>query len=1074
MESTWFNIAGPDKNPEDKPRLLSSGEIDNLVSFLPTVRCTDREARETANNSLKKFLREELTSVYIAPSQLSNFKTELINRFMDARIIPSENVGISTADALGESSTQVALNTFHVGGAATAALVGIEGLKSLIFAYQPKNKSTIIHLTTRPKNFDETLATRKDLEGVSIGNLIEMSRFEIGTLGELGTPDWYEYFEMMGYKLPSSNAETMIMRMPLKLSKLIYYKISMTDLYQNIIDHSYGNHQSPIVEIVFSPFHVATIDLHLIAGKVSTSNAGLQRFAEMSFFRHTAIPVFDMIYIKGVPIIKKAYPVSFAVWEKSHSVVRPLYENELEEAKKLFPDSKNGKNIWYVKLDLVLMDKSGIAGEELTGLLDSLGLRYNINRDIMYVYNPFFSNDDDNLSTFIRERKSGMPFIKDQEFIETKKNKHVANANIRIYYRDQKYYITYDPAYIKYVLFHMKKRGFEWNLSNSIQLWRVIEYDNKLGESIVTLSFEKQEEGKNRKADSVHGFELSRYPDGLSPNMNNETLNDLITFYGESDFKRMFVLSTGLETYIYFHNRYEKEVRFHLTEKGYSWDNSPVNFKATLGVDISRGEKTIPNLSYKKIRAIYHDKVKELLKENQYEWGDEIPFKISVNTPIFYTKTNDSGRDEDFERNIKLYPLIIPQDVSDKIIKKIRKSDEFTDSVHQKYKEYVKLKDSQLSGKDIVDQISPDDIDDIDRLIMTTVTKQIRKVSAAKFYDHWFLTTKDAPEKKFGIYDTLSNPLVDSTRTYNNSLSEITAVLGVEAAYSYFIKALKDLNSASGNYIDPRHILMIADFIFSRGKPNTIQFTGLARQPIGHISLITVERAMEVLRKLAFTGNSENINTVSAAISTGQPTPGGTGMISISDSPKAQEQLLQFTKNAGNIRAGTKESQEAINKAHKGVFENVNIEKEGALPEYAYKLGKTYDSLQTLIADVLTDEEDILNNLGSGDYPEVILQRPDFNIVLMEEPKSLDSILGKPKQETIRKQKPSLKEDPKTVPVDPNVARVRKRGKFIRIPDAADLPQLDFQRIFQPITPSAKGNEYVNIDDFYDQLSKKH
>lgn len=1011
MESVWYQTKG--SSTKNQPRRLLPNEIDYLLNNLPTVECGDSDARRVANDSIRKFLREQLTDVFLEPDSLEDFKDKIISSFEQARVAEGESAGDLTADALGESSTQVALNTFHVGGAATAVLVGIEGLKSLIFAYQPKNKSTVIHLTNPTRNFDETLDMRKYLEGVSIGDLIDGVNFEIDTFENLGRPDWYVYNEMIFDDIVIE-PNTMVMRINLKLDRLLYFEITMDELHQAITEAAYGEYDEPIVDIIYSPLPIATIDLILAKGKIQTENPSLQRFAEISFFRNTVIPVFNTLYIRGIATVDKVYPVSSAVWEKSFSIVRSMYDSEKEKLENIFPEPHNARifthNTWVVELNTRSMRNSGIQNKELYELLKSLGLVYVRSKDILYVHNPNKTTQkEESLSTFIRERKNGMPFIKDSNILDVKVNKYVKYSDIRLYDYKGAYYITYDLKYIKYVLSYLKNQGFSWNRNSedSIMLWKYVDTNSQDGKPIEVLSYEDPDVETARQ---VKAYKLTQMPNWLTPELSPDDLSHRLSNYYKYDLKRVFVYSDKDNIYIYYHPDYKAELVFHLHKSGFELGDAvrfKFNVERTENVSIRRmRDISNANLDYMKVDPRYRERVSELIEEKGLEWGNEIPYtvKIEKGYNVVYTPSEKG--------NIELYPLVIPQDVNDDISVKLEESGELDNESLDHYR------------KGNFDAIHEDEMRELNNLIADHISSHIRKKSSANPYDHWFLTSKDRADKKFSVYDTLSNPLIDTTLTYNNSLNELSAVLGVEAAYSYFIKALKDLNESGGNYIDPRHILLIADFIFSRGKPNGVLFAGLSRQPIGHIALITVERAMEVLRKLAFTKSTENVNSVSVAISTGQIGPLGTGGFIFSDDPKTQRQILNFNKNIDNIRLDQDEMSDAIKDLNKEAFGGYEPDK--LIPELPskYETGKTYDYFNDLFGDVIAETE-VGDEYGIKAYPMSILPLPPFEIKHMNMPDAVSELLIGEVQPLIKKS--VIKEVRKAVVVDPSKTKKRKK-----------------------------------------------
>jgi len=618
---------------------------------------------------------------------------------------------------------------------------------------------------------------------------------------------------------------------------------------------------------------------------------------------------------------------------------------------------------------------------------------------------------EDSISTFIRERKNGMPYIKDSNILDVKVNKYVKYSDVRIYNYNDEYYITYDLMYIKYVLSYLSSQGFSWNRNSGdfIELWKYVDTNSEDGKPLEILSMDEPDVENARQ---VKAYKLTQRPDWLTPELSPDDVSHRLSNYYRYDLKRVFFYSDKGIIYVYYHTDYEPELKFHLDKAGFELEDT-VRFK----FDIERKENVSirrmrdisnANLDYMKVLPSHRERVSELIEEKGFKWGDEIPYivKIEKEYDVVYTPSE--------EGDILLHTLIVPQDVSDDISVKLYESGEFNSKTLNHYN----------SGN--LEAIQPDEMKEINELIVEHISSHVRKISSAKSYDHWFLTSKDRVDKKFTVYDTLSNPLIDSSLTYNNSLNEISAVLGVEAAYSYFIKALKDLNESGGNYIDPRHILLIADFIFSRGKPNGVLFAGLSRQPIGHIALITVERAMEVLRKLAFTKSTENVNSVSVAISTGQIGPLGTGGFIFSDDPKTQRQILNFNKNIDNIRLDQDEMSDVIKELNKETFGGYEPEK--LIPELPskYETGKKYDYFNELFEDVVNETE-VGEEYGLKDYPVIILPLPTFNIAPMGRPDTVSDLLVGDVQPLIKKT--VIKNVRKAVTIDPSKTKKSRRMK---------------------------------------------
>jgi hypothetical protein len=131
------------------------------------------------------------------------------------------------------------------------------------------------------------------------------------------------------------------------------------------------------------------------------------------------------------------------------------------------------------------------------------------------------------------------------------------------------------------------------------------------------------------------------------------------------------------------------------------------------------------------------------------------------------------------------------------------------------------------------------------------------------------------------LKELLALPNVDKTRTVCNNLHAIRDALGIEAAYAYGVKLLSQINTNSGSYVHPIHVMNIIEFICSRGRCYGPNFTGISRQPGGHLSLASLEKAGKVFTSAALPGKKEFAGNVSAAIVMGVRAPVGTGVCDV-------------------------------------------------------------------------------------------------------------------------------------------------------------------------------------------------
>lgn len=125
------------------------------------------------------------------------------------------------------------------------------------------------------------------------------------------------------------------------------------------------------------------------------------------------------------------------------------------------------------------------------------------------------------------------------------------------------------------------------------------------------------------------------------------------------------------------------------------------------------------------------------------------------------------------------------------------------------------------------------------------------------------------------LKDLLARDDVDSTMTYSNDAHEINATFGIEAARNFLIMEINNVIAYEGIYIDPRHIILLVDFMTSLGDIYGITFSGVSRQSIGPLAKASFEQAMNTFKEAALFGVTESIEGTSANVYIGKEAPFG-------------------------------------------------------------------------------------------------------------------------------------------------------------------------------------------------------
>lgn len=127
----------------------------------------------------------------------------------------------------------------------------------------------------------------------------------------------------------------------------------------------------------------------------------------------------------------------------------------------------------------------------------------------------------------------------------------------------------------------------------------------------------------------------------------------------------------------------------------------------------------------------------------------------------------------------------------------------------------------------------------------------------------------------------LGHPHVDAVRTISNDVSEVYAVLGIEAARAVLISEIQGIMKDADVSVDDRHVSLLADMMTCRGALTSIDRHGMNRGDAGFLSKCSFEETVDVLVKAAVFNDVEHMNSVSSNVIFGQVPTAGTGIGSV-------------------------------------------------------------------------------------------------------------------------------------------------------------------------------------------------
>lgn len=214
--------------------------------------------------------------------------------------------------------------------------------------------------------------------------------------------------------------------------------------------------------------------------------------------------------------------------------------------------------------------------------------------------------------------------------------------------------------------------------------------------------------------------------------------------------------------------------------------------------------------------------------------------------------------------------------------------------------------------------------------------------------EYVYATTEGIGE---GFRDLLALPEIDKARTTCNNMHVIASAFGIEAARSFLVRQLNDAVMSSSAYINPANVATIAELITSRGECFGATYGGISRQPFGHLSLATLERAGKTFIQGALVSANEDELGVSACIAVGCRCKVGNGSFEIGcvDPRNPGEYLIN----------------EDIFNAYKRTIAEEDFRERDA--HVTRNMGKEIDAMD--LDDLLEQGGGYLDNLVSGSLP---------------------------------------------------------------------------------------------------------
>jgi DNA-directed RNA polymerase beta' subunit len=334
------------------PRSLTPAEIEDIIDSMPKIMAATKKQSDHIRYQIQSVIKSQLQDkdMKIVPEGIPKLKEYIIQQHYNSLVSPGEPVGIRAAEAIGQPTTQLALDSFHNAGKESEIGTGIISIKEL---YNMSKKRSVEYITMHFKNkyytYEDVIDLRRKIVGVMADDLIMSKEFKTYTEGYMPKDNWYSfYLEATGKKLPKCTSFLRI-----KFDKLKLYSYNLTP--QDIADKIEDQH----IKCVPSPANIGIIDFYpndelnmeIIAKKNYELNI-TEENASFLFLRLIFIPNLKDVRVSGIPGINQLTPIRKPV----SSLIK--LETKLTDTK------------WRIDIDTIAQYIDGTPLDKLTNLFE--------------------------------------------------------------------------------------------------------------------------------------------------------------------------------------------------------------------------------------------------------------------------------------------------------------------------------------------------------------------------------------------------------------------------------------------------------------------------------------------------------------------------------------------------------------------------------------------------------------------------------------------------------------------------------------------------------------------------------
>jgi len=337
-----------------KPRPLTSIEIEDIVNVLPKIQAATKKCADTIRSQIQNVLRAQLADIKIVPEGIPKLKEYIVQQHYNSLVPAGEPVGIRAAEAIGQPTTQMSLDSFHSAGKESEIGTGIVSIKELYNMSQKRSTEYItIHFKNKYYTFEEVIDLRRKIVGVMADDLILKKEYNTYN-GALPNSYWYNfYLDLTGKKIPKC---TTYLRIQFDKSKLYAFNVTPQDIAQKIENSQITCIPSPASEGIIDFYPNDEFIIESIAKKTGELSIN-ENNASFLFLHLIFSPNLKDTLVSGIKGITQLTPKS--------KPVSSLIKNEVQITEKR----------WRIEIDTIMQYLEAVPMDKLTNLIQMCGIK---------------------------------------------------------------------------------------------------------------------------------------------------------------------------------------------------------------------------------------------------------------------------------------------------------------------------------------------------------------------------------------------------------------------------------------------------------------------------------------------------------------------------------------------------------------------------------------------------------------------------------------------------------------------------------------------------------------------------